>query len=153
MEGDTNEEDDMTTLNPYINFRGRARAAMEFYHSVFGGQLDVNTFADFQMPGISPEDADLVMHSQLRTEGGMVLMCSDLPSSMPLATESNITVSLSGSEDGELREYWAKLSDGATVSMPLEVAPWGDAFGELTDQFGTSWLINIVVPQGEQSAD
>ena len=142
----------MPTLNPYLNFRGRAREAIEFYHSVFGGQLDVNTFADFQMPGIGAEEADLVMHGQLSTEGGMTLMCSDLPSSMPLADESNITVSLSGGEDEELRDYWAKLSDGASVSMPLEVAPWGDAFGQLTDKFGTSWLINITGQQDGQSA-
>ncbi len=133
----------MTTLTPYINFRGQAREAMEFYQSVFGGKLDVSTFADFAMPGIGEDEAALVMHSQLSTPGGMTLMCSDVPESMPLADGSNITVSLFGDEDAELRGYWAKLADGGTVAMPLEVAPWGDAFGQVTDRFGTSWLINI----------
>ena len=139
----------MPKLNPYLNFSGQARAAMEFYQSVFGGELDVSTFADFQMPGISESDQDLVMHSQLSTPAGMALMGSDVPSSMDLPTGSNITVSLSGTEDAELRGYWEKLSDGATVDMPLEVAPWGDAFGQLTDKFGTAWLVNI----GGQSED
>ncbi len=139
----------MPKLNPYINFRGQARAAMEFYQSVFGGELDVSTFADFQMPGIPEADKDLLMHSQLSTPSGMALMGSDVPSSVDLPTGSNITVSLSGTEDAELRGYWEKLSDGATVDMPLEVAPWGDAFGQLTDKFGTAWLINI----GGQSED
>ena len=35
------------------------------------------------------------------------------------------------------------MPDGGTVTMPLEVAPWGDAFGQLTDRFGVSWMVNI----------
>jgi PhnB protein len=29
------------TLNPYLNFRGNAREAMEFYEGVFGGTLNI----------------------------------------------------------------------------------------------------------------
>ena len=29
-----------TVLNPYLGFRDNARQAMEFYQSVFGGELD-----------------------------------------------------------------------------------------------------------------
>jgi PhnB protein len=36
-----------TKLNPYISFRDNARQAMEFYKSVFGGELTLSTFADF----------------------------------------------------------------------------------------------------------
>jgi len=32
-----------TTLNPYLNFRGNAREAMEFYEGIFGGTLTVAT--------------------------------------------------------------------------------------------------------------
>ena len=72
----------MALLNPYINFGGNAREAMEYYKSVFGGKLDISTFADFQMPGIAEDEADKVMHSQLATDSGFTLMGSDLPSSM-----------------------------------------------------------------------
>ena len=34
-------------LNPYLSFSDNAREAMSFYHSVFGGELTVSTFADF----------------------------------------------------------------------------------------------------------
>ena len=33
-------------LNPYLSFRDNAREAMEFYRSVFGGELRVNTFKE-----------------------------------------------------------------------------------------------------------
>jgi PhnB protein len=142
----------MTRLNPYISFRGTAREAMEFYQSVLGGELTLSTFAENQMPGIGEDEADLIMHGQLEAPGGMTLMGADTPRSMDLAEGSNITVSLSGDDDTELRGYWDKLSDGATVAMPLEAAPWGDAFGQLTDKFGISWMVNIAGAGAEQPA-
>ena len=133
----------MTRLNPYISFRGTAREAMEFYRSVFGGELDLSTFAEFQMPGIAEDEANLIMHGQLEAPGGLVLMAADTPRSMDLAEGSNIAISLSGDDDAELRGYWEKLAEGGSVTMPLDAAPWGDAFGQLTDRFGVSWMVNI----------
>jgi PhnB protein len=133
----------MTRLNPYISFRGTAREAMTFYQSVFGGELDLSTFSDFQMPGVGEDEADLIMHGQLEAPGGMTLMGADTPSGMELPEGSSITISLSGDDETELRGYWDKLADGGTVTLPLEVAPWGDAFGQLVDKFGVSWMVNI----------
>jgi PhnB protein len=133
----------MTRLNPYISFRGTAREAMEFYRSVFGGELDLSTFSDFQMPGIAEDESNLIMHGQLEAPGGMVLMGADTPASMELPEGSSITISLSGDDEAELRGYWDKLAEGGSITLPLEVAPWGDAFGQLTDRFGVSWMVNI----------
>jgi len=133
----------MTTLNPYISFRGQAREAGEFYRSVFGGELTASTFADYQMPA-GPDEADWIMHSQL-TSSGLTLMISDVPSSMEYTPGNNISVSLSGGADDseELRGFYEGLSDGGTVTMPLDKAPWGDYFGQVIDRFGINWLVNI----------
>lgn len=133
----------MTLLNPYISFRGTAREAMTFYQSVFGGELALSTFADYSMPGLGDDEADLIMHGQLETPGGLTLMGADTPGSMDLSTGSNITVSLSGDDQEELREFWDKLAEGGSIAMPLEAAPWGDFFGQLTDRYGVSWMVNI----------
>ncbi len=134
----------MALLNPYISFAGNAREAMEFYRSVFGGDLDVSTFRDFQMPGIEESEADKIMHSQLTSTAGFTLMGSDVPASMGTLPEtSNITVSISGKEADEIRGYWDRLAAGGQVTMPLEQAPWGDSFGQLTDKFGVNWMVNI----------
>jgi PhnB protein len=133
-----------TRLNPYLNFRDTTRQAMEFYHSVFGGELNVSTFAELHASE-DPSEQDKIMHAQLETEHGLTLMAADTPNSMEYTPGNNFSVSLSGgSEDeGELRGYWDKLSDGGTVAMPLEPAPWGDTFGMCVDRFGISWLVNI----------
>ena len=45
-------------LNPYIGFSDNARQAMEFYQSVFGGELNVMSFGD--MPGVPTEPAEVL---------------------------------------------------------------------------------------------
>ena len=132
-----------TRLNPYISFRDNAREALEFYHGVFGGDLNMSTFAEFQASE-DPADAEKIMHGQIDGPNGLTLMAADTPSSMKNVSDSgNITISLSGEDESELRGYWDKLADGGNVTMPLEMAPWGDYFGQLTDRFGISWLVNI----------
>jgi PhnB protein len=131
-----------TRLNPYLNFRDTTRQAMEFYHSVFGGELTMNTFAELQASD-DPAEADKIMHSQLQTGAGLTLMAADTPNSMELNPGNDHSVSLSGEDEAELRGYWDKLSDGGTLVMPLEKAPWGDHFGMCVDKFGTSWMVNI----------
>jgi PhnB protein len=131
-----------TTLNPYLGFRDQARSAMDFYHAVFGGELTRSTFAEMHASE-DPAEAEKVMHSQLVTPGGMVLMAADTPNSMEYSPGGPISVSLSGSDEAELRGYFERLSDGGTVVLPLEEAPWGDSFGMCRDRFGVSWMVNI----------
>jgi PhnB protein len=130
-----------TRLNPYLSFRDTAREAMEFYRSVFGGELEINTFGEY---GGAPEGLsdDGVMHALLKTDSGFVLMASDTPGDAPQPGTS-ITVSLSGTDAGELRGYWEKLSADGTVQMPLEKQMWGDEFGMCVDRFGVPWMVDI----------
>ena len=128
-------------LNPYISFDGDARQAMEFYERVFGGTLTLNTFGelgDKDAPG-----ADKIMHGMLETDAGLALMGADMPPGMAHNPGNNIAVSLSGDDDAELRGYWERLSDGGSVSVPLEKQMWGDEFGMCVDQFGIGWMVNI----------
>jgi PhnB protein len=129
-------------LNPYLGFKDNAREAMEFYQSVFGGDLNVSTFKDMNA-SVEPGEVDLVMHSQLEAPNGMVLMGSDTPSHMDYKPGSNFSVSLSGDDEKELSGFFTGLSDGGTVIQPLEKAPWGDSFGMVVDRFGVNWLVNI----------
>lgn len=129
-------------LNPYINFRNQARQAMEFYHSVFGGTLNLMTFGQGGMP-VQPGEQDLIMHAQLDAPNGFTLMASDMPAHFEFRPGNTMSISLSGDSEPELKGFWDKLSDGATISQPLAAAPWGDQFGMLTDRFGTAWMVNI----------
>ena len=128
-------------LNPYLRFDGTAREAMQHYDRVFGGELVLNTFGESGAD--DPSIADKVMHAQLETDRGFTLMASDSPPGMDLNVGDNIAVSLSGDDADELRGYWERLSDGGTVTVPLEKQMWGDEFGACIDRFGISWMVNI----------
>lgn len=128
-------------LNPYINFTGSAKQAMEFYRTVFGGSLTMNSYGDAgatDMP--NPE---YIMHAMLETDSGYTIMCSDLPAGMPHTPGHTVQISLSGDDSADLHRYWDKLSASGSISMPLEKQMWGDEFGACTDQFGVTWLVNI----------
>lgn len=135
----------MTILNPYLSFGNNARAAMEFYQSALGGALTVSTFAELGAE-VDADEQDLVMHSQLVTDGGLTLMGSDSPRSMPHNVGDNFAVSLSGDDEEELTRFYEALSDGGTVLQPLTKASWGDSFGMFVDKFDVRWLVNISAP-------
>ena len=131
----------VSRLNPYISFDGDARLAMEFYESVFGGTLTLNTFGE--IGGLEGPGAEKIMHGMLDTASGFTLMGADIPPGGEHKPGNNIAISLSGDDAEELRGYWKKLSDGGTVSVPLAAQMWGDEFGMCDDRFGITWLVNI----------
>jgi PhnB protein len=139
----------MAILNPYLNFDGNAREAIEFYQGVFGGELNIMTFGDMGATEHEGQGLDVngVMHGQLTTPEGFTLMASDNPPGVTGQTP-NGHLSLSGDESDLLHGYWDKLVDGGTVDVPLEKAPWGDEFGQVKDKFGVNWLVNIAGSQG-----
>ena len=130
-------------LNPYVNFKGDARKALEFYKTVFGGSLELTTYKE---GGMTDHQAvpDQIMHGLLSTDNGMTLMCADTPDGMSYSKGTNISLSLSGDNEAELTGYYNKLVDGGVVAEPLAKAPWGDTFGMVTDKFGIFWMVNIV---------
>jgi PhnB protein len=131
-----------TKLNTYLNFNGNTKEAMEFYETVFGGKLNMQTFKEFHASQ-DPNEDDLIMHAVLETDTGLTLMAADVPGRMEYKPGNNFSLSLSGSNEDELRGYFEKLSDGGSITMALNKADWGDIFGMCIDKFGTSWLVNI----------
>lgn len=133
------------TLDAYLFFTGkRCREAMEFYKSVFGGELSMQTYGE-GMPGEKPAEMqghdDKIMHSLL-SGGDIRLMASDSTRDTDFG-QSFISLSLSGTNGDKLRNAFEKLSEGGKVTMPLEKAPWGDLFGSVTDKYGIEWMVNI----------
>ncbi|UIP59569.1 VOC family protein [Agromyces marinus] len=129
-------------LNPYLSFRDQAKEAMEFYRSVFGGEVTTSVFGDYGMGGA--DEAAKIMHARLDADG-LVLMAADTPNEAPYEQGNAFSVSLSGGAGDEqrLRSNWEGLAAGAKIIEPFETAPWGDVFGILVDKFGVTWMVNI----------
>jgi len=133
-----------TKLIPHISFKNNAREAMEFYQTVFGGKLVINTFKEYHASR-DPSEDDKIMHAALEAENGISFMAADTPNGMEYRPGTSFSLSLNGNNETELKSYFQKLSAGGTISMPLEKAPWGDTFWMCTDKFGITWMVNITV--------
>ena len=131
-----------SNLNPYLSFKDNTREAMEFYKTVFGGKLLMNTFKELHASQ-DPSEDNLIMHSVLEADNGITFMASDTPNRMEYRTGTNFSMSLSGDNEAELTAYYEKLAVGGNETMPLQKAVWGDTFGMLVDKFGVAWLVNI----------
>jgi PhnB protein len=145
------------TTTTHLNFRGDARAALEFYASVFDGQSVIATYGDFGMPADAP-GADSVVFGSVETPGGFRVMAYDIPGqaggSAAAAgtttrqngvtdTDQPFFVSVRGETLAEVQGYWAKLSAGATIVEDLAASAWSPGFGMLTDAFGVTWSIDV----------
>lgn len=132
-------------LTPYLRFAGDAREAMEFYNSVFGGELSMMTFQEGMNDG-NPATADQIMHASLFVDRGIHIMASDTPPEMNVSPNGTIALSSDGTDNADtppLQEWWDRLAVDSRIDMPLATAPWGDSFGQLTDKFGVTWMFNL----------
>lgn len=154
--GPDDAEDPMSvTAATYLSFPGNAKEAMEFYHDVFGGDLDLLTYGEMRLEGMPFEPPpEAVAHAQLvaeglRLAGGDDPMCQ--PGSRSLESSAySMLLTVETREEGD-RLFEALQAGGGTVEMPFEVAPWGDRYGQVKDRFGAIWAIDLPedgAPQG-----
>lgn len=144
----------------HLNFWGNARQALTFYQAVFGGELTIASYGDFGAPSDHP-NANKVVWGQVATENGFRIMAYDVPvddqpkSSAPHSTyrEHGMTItqepffiSLRGENSAEVSSLWEKLAEGATIIEPLAQSQWAALFGMLTDRFGVTWVVDVVLP-------
>ncbi len=130
---------------PHLNFRGNARAALAFYHAVFGGEQMVVTYKDAGAVG-DPSEADQVMYGQVAADTGFRIMAYDVPSRLAYDPGTNpVFVSVRSDAAGELSGYWEKLVAGATIIQPLAPSGWSPLYGMLKDRFGITWVLDVEV--------
>lgn len=137
----------MAVTTTHLNFRGDARAALEFYRSVFGGEIALVSYRDAgNVP--DPAEADQIMWGQVAGDNGFRVMAYDVPSRMSWQPGENAYfVSVRGSSADEITSYWKGLSDGATVVKDLAPAAWAPLYGMLKDRFGVVWVLDVVAGQ------
>jgi PhnB protein len=134
------------TTSPHLNFRGDARSALEFYESVFGGQLVAVSYADAHAV-TDPAEADQLLFGQVVAEEGFHVMAYDVPSHTPYEPGTiPVFVSVRGADADEITGYWQKLVEGSTVVVPLAASAWSPLYGMLKDRFGVTWVLDVEVP-------
>lgn len=127
-------------VEPYIFFKGNAMEAMEFYKSIFGGEIEKMTYDDMHVPVPEGFTGENLMHASL-VNGEVKLMASDTIEASDRAAK--VTISLGGTDETKLTGFFNGLSEGVDVKYPLKKESWGDIFGSVTDKYGVEWMVNI----------
>ncbi|MDT0330917.1 VOC family protein [Nocardiopsis lambiniae] len=143
------EESDMSVNTVvHANFRGDARAALDFYQGVFGGDVAVITYGDAH--NVTDEsEAEQVMWGQVVSAAGFHLMAYDVPGHTPWNRGENAYfVSVRGDSVEEVTAYWKGLGEGGTVVQPFAESPWARAYGMVRDRFGLTWVLDVPRPHG-----
>ena len=135
----------MATINPYLNFAGNTEEAFNFYRSVFGGEFkNLTRFRDTPEAARVPEkEKDKLMHVALPVGKTNVLMATDALESFgqKLVPGNNFYLSIEADSKSEAEKLFRGLSEGGTVTQPLQDTFWG-YFGMIKDKFGISWMVN-----------
>lgn len=138
------------SVTNHLNFRGDAKAALEFYQGAFGGELTAISYSDAHNVQ-EPAEADQIMWGQVQAPSGFHVMAYDVPSAMPYDAGVNAHfVSVRGRDAEEITTYWKELSAGATTLVELGPAAWAPLYGMLVDKFGVTWVLDVEVDRPGQ---
>jgi PhnB protein len=131
------------TVTAHLNFRGQARAALDFYKSVFGGEQTLMTYDAMGQAAIA-EAPNHIMWGQVVSQDGFSIMAFDVQAGRPYDAGKNaFFISLRGSSANEVQKRWSALADGATILQPIGPSAWSSLYGMLTDRFGVTWVVDV----------
>ncbi|HMR82159.1 MAG TPA: VOC family protein [Niabella sp.] len=132
----------MAQINSYLTFNGNCREAMTFYKECLGGELIFQTVGESPLSDKMPKQMkNCVVHATL-SKKALVLMASDMVGEQGLIQGNSVSLSLHCCSEEEIKNCYAKLSQGGTASHPLEENFWGALSGDLTDKFGNHWILH-----------
>lgn len=141
-------------VQSYLFFSGNCTEALGFYKSALGAEVEMmmrlSESPDPLPPGmLAPGFEDKIMHASFRI-GSTQLMASD--GCDATAKSGGCSLSLAVATVAEADQYFAALSEGGTVTMPLGETFWSPRFGMVEDKFGIGWMVNVV-PTPEAGAE
>jgi PhnB protein len=134
----------------HVNFRGNAREALEFYHSIFGGDIILVPYGDVEA-GQGTAQSEQIVWGQVESPDGFHIMAYDVQDSLPYAAGENaFYASLRSTETEEIEKLGNALvaSEGVTIHVPFGPSVFSPLYGKLTDRFGVTWIIDVVAPWG-----
>ena len=128
---------------PYLFFDGRAEEALEFYRRALDAEVEaIHRFKDSPDPDqIPPGAGDKVMHVTFCV-GDTTIMASD-GHCHGAPNFQGFSLSLNVRTEAEAERFFAALSDGGKVEMPLAKTFFSPRFGVVNDRFGISWMVHV----------
>jgi PhnB protein len=143
----------MLGIKPYIAFKGNCEEAINFYKDKLGAEvLFSQTYGESPMSDqVTEENKNKIMHTSIKIGDSVIMACDNVFAENPTTVGNNISLAIGGNDVASAEGMFEKLSDGGTVTMPMQETFWAERFGMLTDKFGINWMFNIDKPESDHA--
>jgi PhnB protein len=136
------EQSSKMQLSTYLLFDGDCKQAMEFYHSILGGDLTVTTVGESPMKNVFPPSMHAkVVNARLKSATIDIAASDWLRPNQKRIQGNAVCLYLSGGTPAETTAIFRRLSEGADVTDALSEQPFG-LYGALNDKFGIRWMFH-----------
>ncbi|MFZ4614846.1 MAG: VOC family protein [Rectinemataceae bacterium] len=139
----------MAKVIVYFAFDGSCREAMEFYKGCLGGTLTLMTVGESPAAAGMPKEVHgQIMHAHLEAPDFSMMASDNFGGGPPISSGNALSLMLYCSSEAEIRSIFPKLASGGTVNTDIRLEFWGSLYGDVTDRFGTRWMLNFDMPKG-----
>lgn len=136
----------MQKITPHLWFDKEAKAAAEFYVSIFPNSKITHLTTLHDTPS---GDCDMLSFEL----NGYELMAISAGPYFKINPAVSFMLNFDPSSDPQAKEHldalWEKLMDGGKALMPLQEYPFSKHYGWVEDKFGVSWQLILTNPTGE----
>ncbi len=133
-------------IEPYLFFGGRCEEAVAFYETALGAKrvmlMRFEEAPDSPPEGmLAPDWENKVMHAAITIGECMVMMSDGCGSDE--GKFDGFRLSICPEDEAQAEKFFAALSEGGSVEMPLGETFWSPCYGMCTDKFGVGWMVNV----------
>ena len=133
-------------VEPYLFFAGRCEEALKFYGQAIGAKVDMLMhFNESPEPldpvMVMPGWESKVMHASFRVGDARIMASDGHGKQDPKFNGFGLSINLTDTAQAD--KYFAALSDGGEVRMPLAKTFFSPRFGMVLDRFGVLWMIHV----------
>ncbi|MCC5918030.1 MAG: VOC family protein [Cryomorphaceae bacterium] len=129
-------------IQPYLHFDNNCKEAMQFYQTIFGGDLEIMPISESPAKEEFPAEIhNQILHSSLKN-GEFAIMASDMCGQGDLSQGNGVQLSLNCSSEKEIHAIYKSLSEGGTIVQDLGEVFWGGLFAMVIDKFGVRWMLS-----------
>lgn len=136
-------------IHPYLIFNGRCDEALAFYQKALGAELGMvmrfkdNPDQSGECPGGAKLNPESIMHAEFKVKGSTIMVSDGM--SEEGAKFEGFNLSIAAADEAEAQKFFAGLSEGGKVNMPLGPTFFAVTFGMVEDRFGLNWM--VIVPR------
>jgi predicted 3-demethylubiquinone-9 3-methyltransferase (glyoxalase superfamily) len=122
------------SIYPCLWFDGQAKAAADFYCSIFKNS---------KITSDNPIVVNFELNARADDPVGRGKKIMNLNGGPQFKLNQSISFFVSCKTEDETNAIWNNLFEGGKALMPLDKYPWSDRYGWLQDKFGLTWQIAL----------